>query len=77
MVGCKKRSGGMIWGIVIPSASLKCDPLSLVPGYELSPTAAANFTRRNLADCLRSRVRNTALDKSKKSSVLLFILHYT
>ncbi|KAK2106443.1 hypothetical protein P7K49_015957 [Saguinus oedipus] len=23
--------------------------------YELSPTAAANFTRRNLADCLRSR----------------------
>ncbi|KAG8506889.1 Proteasome subunit beta type-2 [Galemys pyrenaicus] len=24
-------------------------------GYELSPTAAANFTRRNLADCLRSR----------------------
>lgn len=26
-------------------------------GYELSPTAAANFTRRNLADYLRSRVR--------------------
>ncbi|RLV96826.1 hypothetical protein DV515_00012394 [Chloebia gouldiae] len=25
-------------------------------GYELSPTAAANFTRRNLADYLRSRV---------------------
>uniref|UniRef100_A0A8C0F7L1 Proteasome 20S subunit beta 2 n=1 Tax=Bubo bubo TaxID=30461 RepID=A0A8C0F7L1_BUBBB len=24
-------------------------------GYELSPTAAANFTRRNLADYLRSR----------------------
>lgn len=27
-------------------------------GYELSPSAAANFTRRNLADYLRSRVRN-------------------
>lgn len=27
-------------------------------GYELSPNAAANFTRRNLADYLRSRVRN-------------------
>lgn len=25
-------------------------------GYELSPTAAANFTRRNLAEALRSRV---------------------
>ena len=25
-------------------------------GYELSPWAAANFTRRNLADYLRSRV---------------------
>lgn len=25
-------------------------------GYELSPKAAANFTRRNLADALRSRV---------------------
>lgn len=25
-------------------------------GYELSPTAAANFTRKNLADYLRSRV---------------------
>ncbi len=25
-------------------------------GYQLSPTAAANFTRRNLADYLRSRV---------------------
>uniref|UniRef100_A0A8C3C3G8 Proteasome subunit beta n=1 Tax=Cairina moschata TaxID=8855 RepID=A0A8C3C3G8_CAIMO len=25
-------------------------------GYELSPTAAANFTRRNLADYLRSRI---------------------
>lgn len=24
-------------------------------GYELSPSAAANYTRRNLADCLRSR----------------------
>ncbi|KAH0501504.1 Proteasome subunit beta type-2 [Microtus ochrogaster] len=23
-------------------------------GYELSPTAAVNFTRQNLADCLRS-----------------------
>ena len=29
------------------------------PGYELSPTAAANFTRRNLADYLRSRVSNS------------------
>ncbi|XP_015340764.1 proteasome subunit beta type-2 isoform X1 [Marmota marmota marmota] len=28
-------------------------------GYELSPTAAANFTRRNLADCLRSRVQSS------------------
>ena len=27
-------------------------------GYELSPSGAANFTRRNLADYLRSRVRN-------------------
>jgi 20S proteasome alpha/beta subunit len=27
-------------------------------GYELSPSAAANFTRRNLADYLRSQVRN-------------------
>ncbi|XDV35070.1 hypothetical protein PO909_005114 [Leuciscus waleckii] len=26
-------------------------------GYELSPAAAANFTRKNLADYLRSRVR--------------------
>lgn len=25
-------------------------------GYELSPTAAANFTRKNLAEYLRSRV---------------------
>jgi 20S proteasome subunit beta 4 len=25
-------------------------------GYELSPYAAANFTRRNLADSLRSQV---------------------
>lgn len=29
--------------------------LSLL-GYELSPAAAANFTRKNLADYLRSRV---------------------
>lgn len=27
-------------------------------GYDLSPTAAANFTRKNLADYLRSRVNN-------------------
>lgn len=26
-------------------------------GYELSPPAAANFTRRNMADSLRSQVR--------------------
>lgn len=26
-------------------------------GYELSPSAATNFTRRNLADSLRSRVK--------------------
>ena len=26
-------------------------------GYQLSPIAAANFTRRNLADSLRSQVR--------------------
>uniref|UniRef100_A0A8C2U1E2 Proteasome subunit beta n=1 Tax=Coturnix japonica TaxID=93934 RepID=A0A8C2U1E2_COTJA len=30
-------------------------------GYELSPTAAANFTRRNLADYLRSRVTGSGL----------------
>ena len=29
-------------------------------GYELSPWAAANFTRRNLADYLRSRVSTSA-----------------
>ena len=28
-------------------------------GYELSPHACANFTRRNLADYLRSRVKIT------------------
>ena len=28
-------------------------------GYELSPNAAASFTRRNLADSLRSRVCTT------------------
>ena len=27
-------------------------------GYNLSPKACANFTRRNLADYLRSRVSN-------------------
>ena len=27
-------------------------------GYELSPKAAANYTRRNLAEYLRSRVSN-------------------
>ena len=32
-------------------------------GYELSPSGAANFTRRNLADYLRSRVRNHLKDK--------------
>ena len=30
-------------------------------GYELSPAGAANFTRRNLADYLRSRVTITKL----------------
>ena len=29
----------------------------LCAGYELSPSAAANFTRRNVADALRSQVR--------------------
>lgn len=29
---------------------------SLFQGYELSPSAAANFTRKNLAEYLRSRV---------------------
>lgn len=29
-------------------------------GYELGPTAAANFTRRNLAEYLRSRVSSTS-----------------
>lgn len=29
-------------------------------GYELSPAAAANFTRKNLADYLRSRVTTHA-----------------
>lgn len=34
-----------------------CSVLPLMsPGYELSPSAAANFTRKNLADYLRSRV---------------------
>ncbi|KAL7980535.1 hypothetical protein Chor_001689 [Crotalus horridus] len=32
-------------------------------GYELSPTAAANFTRRNLADYLRSRVLKKRIKK--------------
>lgn len=31
------------------------------PGYELSPSAAANFTRKNLADYLRSRVSSWPL----------------
>lgn len=31
-------------------------PLYVFTGYELSPAAAANFTRKNLADYLRSRV---------------------
>jgi hypothetical protein len=30
----------------------------LFAGYDLSPAAAANFTRKNLADYLRSRVNN-------------------
>ena len=30
-------------------------------GYELSPAGAANFTRRNLADYLRSRVSHIFL----------------
>lgn len=29
-------------------------------GYELSPKAAASYTRRNLAEYLRSRVRNSS-----------------
>lgn len=36
-------------------------------GYELSPPAAANFTRRNLADSLRSQVsiwENYSVDSS-------------
>ena len=30
--------------------------MNFFAGYELSPTAAANFTRKNLADYLRSQV---------------------
>lgn len=30
-------------------------------GYDLSPKAAATYTRRNLAEYLRSRVRNSSL----------------
>ena len=44
-------------------------------GYELSPNAAASFTRRNLADSLRSRV----LLKQYKSFILFSFnptLHY-
>ncbi|KAH0631125.1 hypothetical protein JD844_005257 [Phrynosoma platyrhinos] len=39
-------------------------------GYELSPTAAANFTRRNLADYLRSRIRPTESSETYLSVVL-------
>lgn len=40
-------------------------------GYELSPKAAANFTRRNLADALRSTV------SSRLSYLLHFINYFT
>jgi 20S proteasome subunit beta 4 len=35
-------------------------------GYEMSPKAAANFTRRNLADYLRSRVKTHYLQNVSK-----------
>lgn len=45
---------------VIMNVGLPCYQIhASSAGYELSPTAAANFTRRNLADYLRSRVSNS------------------
>ena len=35
-------------------------------GYELSPAGAANFTRRNLADYLRSRVSHIYVNNKNK-----------
>ena len=51
-------------------------------GYELSPSGAANFTRRNLADYLRSRVclvlaRNHKIILILKESSRNFYLYLT
>lgn len=39
-------------------------------GYELSPAAAANFTRKNLADYLRSRVNVLIYLFLKKNNIV-------
>ncbi|XP_012889506.1 PREDICTED: uncharacterized protein LOC105999121 [Dipodomys ordii] len=44
-------------------------------GYELSPTAAANFTRRNLADYLRSRVSNISISLRYEQKELVTDFH--
>ncbi|KAI2652920.1 Proteasome subunit beta type-2 [Labeo rohita] len=41
-------------------------------GYELSPAAAANFTRKNLADYLRSRVGTEPLRSNPECSMIYF-----
>lgn len=45
-------------------------------GYALSPTAAANFTRRNLADYLRSRVSNQIIFCSKYCVYIIASLYF-
>lgn len=44
-------------------------------GYELSPAAASNFTRRNLADYLRSRVRCSSTQLQLPSRYHLYLPH--
>lgn len=43
----------------------------LFSGYELSPLAAANFTRKNLADYLRSYVSNNRSKISQTKGIFL------
>ena len=43
-------------------------------GYELSPAGAANFTRRNLADYLRSRVCYMFLVMMSRLYLIIFYL---
>ena len=46
-------------------------------GYELSPHAAANFTRRNLADYLRSRVTMSLTNnKCEKVNHVMYMYDY-